>query len=186
MPPATAHGLRVHDIVRLRLISRPRGKPTLRMKIAMHAAENPFSRWLLVWGVPVAVGHFFVVLWHLSMLTILVSTGARAFSATAARASAHGLETFAHDKRKYDQRCRGVSPSDMPDRVQSNAHEGDPREISAQRRFGGVGSQRRAVRHRGQLAFLSSEPRHDRSCTRQNCQPQVGRLRLMISEQRDR
>jgi hypothetical protein len=38
------------------------------MKIAMHAAENPFTRLLLVWSVPVVVGHFLVVLWHLSLL----------------------------------------------------------------------------------------------------------------------
>jgi len=60
----------------------------------------------------------------------------------------HRLEAVTHDERNYDQRCRGVSPSDLPDRVQSNAHQGNPRKIGTQSGFDSIGPQGRAVSRR--------------------------------------
>src|SRR5581483_1449108 len=34
----------------------------------MQGAKTAFSRPLLVWGIPVVVGHFLIVLWHLFLL----------------------------------------------------------------------------------------------------------------------
>jgi len=44
----------------------------------MQAAKTAFSRPLLFWGIPVLVGHFVVVLWHL-FLPVKVEPNAASF-----------------------------------------------------------------------------------------------------------